>query len=51
MNQHLVNTDRRKKYDIAKKALDQVIILHGASAVLNDECLTAKPLNKRQRLK
>ncbi len=50
VDEHGLDADGVEKDDVAQEALDDLLVFHGAAAVLNDEALAAKFLDVRERL-
>ena len=50
MDEHRLDADGVEKDDIAQEPLDDLLVFHGAAAVLDHEALAAEFLDVRQRL-
>ena len=50
VDDHRVDADRFQKDHVVQGALDEVLVLHRAAAVLDDERLVAELLDERQRI-
>jgi hypothetical protein len=50
VDEHRIYPDRLKKDDIAQEPLDDILIVHRAAAILNDEQFASEALNEWKRL-
>ena len=48
VNEHGIDADRFQEHDVPEKAVNDLILLHRGTAILDDEGLAAKPLNVRE---